>query len=353
MTMKVLHVITDTDRRGAQVFGTALAGRLDELGLENRVVALVDRPTGGLAVEALGTRPRGVATLRALRAAMREVDITVAHGSATLAACGLAGMGARRPFVYRQISDPAYWTRTTSRRLRTKALYRFPEHVVSLSERTKVVLAQRFSIEPDRITVIPNAVDERTFTEADAIDRQRARSHLGLPEERAVIGFVGALSEEKGVFDLLDAMTDGQVLVMAGDGPAGGQLRERAAARSIDLRVLGPVSDPQLVYAASDVLVLPSWSEQQPGVLLEAALVGTPVVATRVGLVDELVLDGETGCLTASQAPREIAAAIDEVLARPDRARARALAARRHTLAHFTMEQVASSWGQLLRSLIG
>ena len=295
MTLRVLHVITDTDRRGAQVFGAGLALRLDELGLANRVVALVAAPRRSLG-SGLGARPRGVGTLRALRAAMTDADITVAHGAATLPrAAGWSRSG--RPFVYRQVSDPVFWTPTALRRWRTRALYRLPTHVVSLSDRTAPVLAQRFAIDPRRITVIPNAVDDRIVRVRTAVTRASARAAFGITEEQQVLAYVGALVREKGVVDLVESVDPGSVLLLAGDGPAAAEIAEVGARRGVEVRLLGVVQVPSEVYAAADLFVLPSWSEQQPGVLIEAAMSGLASVATRVGVVDEVVLDGATGTL--------------------------------------------------------
>ncbi|MEZ5208849.1 MAG: hypothetical protein R2690_18185 [Acidimicrobiales bacterium] len=90
------------------------------LGHTDTVVALTaGTAPGGLDVVVLGRAMPGEhhrmqgrwspATLRALRRAMFEHDITVAHGSSTLLACAIAGGGRRRPFVYRQVSDPTVW----------------------------------------------------------------------------------------------------------------------------------------------------------------------------------------------------------------------------------------------------
>jgi glycosyltransferase involved in cell wall biosynthesis len=349
----VLHVLTDDRRRGAQVFGWSLARRLDELGLRNTTVVLVGGSSDGMPVPGLGSRARGTQTIRTLRRLMADADITVAHGSSTLQACAIAGIGRGRPFVYRQISDPVYWSRGTLRRARTHVFYRFPHHVVSLSERTAEVLGERFAVPRDRITVIPNAADERKLRPGTSSSRQDARARLGVPDTSSVLAYVGALTEEKGVFDLLDAVGREHVVLIAGEGPAAAELDRRAAQRRLDTRMLGSVADPTAVYLACDLLVLPSWSEQQPGVLLEAALVGTPAVATEVGLVGELLAGGQAGHLVQAHDPEALRRTIEEALT--DRAALRRLgeAARRHVEAHYSLAAVAPAWAELLNRLTG
>jgi glycosyltransferase involved in cell wall biosynthesis len=347
----VLHVLTDDRRRGAQVFGWSLAQRLDELGLRSTTVALTGDSSEGLPVRGLGSRPRGARTIRTLRRLMSDADITVAHGSSTLQACAMAGIGPGRPFVYRQISDPVYWSRGALRRARTHAFYRFPHHVVSLSERTAAVLGDRFGVPRHRITVIPNAADDRAPRPARCDARRDARARFGVPDTATVLAYVGALTEEKGVFDLVDAVDRDHIVLVAGEGPAAVELGRRAARRGLDARLLGPVADPAPIYLACDVLVLPSWSEQQPGVLLEAALVGTPAVATDVGLVRELLADGEAGCLVPARDPAALRAGIEEALADRPGLRRLGEAARRHVEAHYSLTAVAPRWAELLRRL--
>ena len=310
-----------------------------------------DGDRDGLPVEALPGGRWDLRGLRDLRAAMHEADVTVAHGSATLAACAIAGIGPGRPFVYRQISDPAYWTNTAARRLRVRWLYRFPTRVVSLSASTADLLKHRFQIPPDRITVIPNASDERQAVPTTDAIRADARRALAVDEGAEVIVYAGALAKEKGVHDLLSALTPGQVLLMAGAGPEADAIARTATQRGLDVRLLGVVNDLTDVYAAADLFVLPSWSEQQPGVLIEAALRALPCVATDVGVVDEVVRDGRTGLLVPPKDPDALRTAMRAILDDRPGSISMGLAARTHALASFSLTAVAARWAALLAEL--
>lgn len=350
--VRVLHVLTDTDRRGAQVFASELSARLGGLGLESELAALGPGAVGGLSVDTLGDGGLTAGTLAALRRAMARADVTVAHGSRTLLAAAVAGAGPGRPFVYRQISDPLFWAGTAARRRRVRAYYRCPKHVVALSSITETVLRRHFFLAHDRITVIPNAADEHRCPPASEEDRQAARHRLGCPVERPVVGYVGALVEEKGVADLVRALPPGAVLVVAGDGPARASVEAQARMDGADVRFLGPVRDPWDLYAAADVVALPSrGGDTQPAVLIEAALVGRACVTTSVGAITDIVQDQRTGRVVGPGDVAALRAALVELLADPgERARLGATA-RHRALARFSMTTVAEKWRRVLGAI--
>ena len=107
--LRLLQVVTDTDRRGAQVFATDLHGALASLGHEVQTVALCAGRSGGLDVDVLGPTRRSLTTHRRLRHESTDVDVVIAHGSTTLPVSAIALAGTSTPFVYRQISDTAFW----------------------------------------------------------------------------------------------------------------------------------------------------------------------------------------------------------------------------------------------------
>jgi glycosyltransferase involved in cell wall biosynthesis len=351
-TLDILQVITDGDRRGAQVFATELGGALTALGHRVRTVALAPGHTGLLDVEVLGRRRRGLRALRRLRRAMATVDVTVAHGSATLLACSIAGLGPGRPFVYRQISDPLFWAGDTWRRARVRLLYRAPARVVALSPTTSRVLVERFGVSAQIISVIPNAVDEHRFRAASETGRRSARLSLGVLPDAPVVAYVGALTEEKGVADLFAAAEGtGWQLLVAGTGPLEVVLRERYGDPS-SATFVGPVLRPQAIYEAADVVVLPSRSDMHPAVILEAGLVGRPVVTTTVGAIPDLVEDGVTGHLVEAGNVPALRRAIDELLGGSQRD-AMGAAARHRVLVRFSLTGAARSWEDVLTQVAG
>jgi glycosyltransferase involved in cell wall biosynthesis len=136
-----------------------------------------------------------------------------------------------------------------------------------------------------------------------------------------VVGFIGRLEPRKGPLDLIAAAPaiharrpDARIVVI-GDDPYGSDpdyvARVRAAA---DVEHYGWIDGAAGVMGQLDVLVAPSRQEPFGTVLAEAMAVGTPVVATRVGGLSEVVQDGVTGRLVDPGAPDQIAAAVLDVL---------------------------------------
>lgn len=151
-------------------------------------------------------------------------------------------------------------------------------------------------VPPDRVEVLPNGVDSERFRpEPQAVARER----LGLAAEGPVLVSVGNLVEVKRHALLVDAFAalrrnlPSAQLAIVGDGPLRESLAARAAALGLGsaLRLAGAVAQDELRwwYSAADLSVLVSSREGWPNVLLESMACGTPVLATRVGGVPEIV----------------------------------------------------------------
>jgi glycosyltransferase involved in cell wall biosynthesis len=139
--------------------------------------------------------------------------------------------------------------------------------------------------------------------------------------------FVGRLSAEKGVAGLLEALSlmpseTNCTLTIVGDGPLRADLERQCVALGLRHRVafLGrlPETETLAEIARSEVLVLPSFMEGLPIVLMEALALGVPVVASRVAGVPELVADGQTGLLFAASNWQELAGALDQLVNSPE-----------------------------------
>jgi teichuronic acid biosynthesis glycosyltransferase TuaC len=185
----------------------------------------------------------------------------------------------------------------------------------------------RLGAPPSRLHILPNGIDLDLFR---PLDRREARRQLGVTG--TVLASVGALIELKGHHLAIEALTTlpNCQLIIAGDGPDRRHLGALAATLEVASRVrfLGEVPHGELasVYSAADVLVLASSREGWPNVLLEAMACGTPVVATAVGGVPEMLTTPAAGRLVYQRNGSSLSAAVAALLTdRPDRA-----AARRH-----------------------
>jgi glycosyltransferase involved in cell wall biosynthesis len=285
--VRILQVITDTDRRGAQVFALDLGEEPGRLGHVVTTVALTpgsrrDR----VDVRVLGDRARAPRTLLALHHAIGGADVTIAHGSSTLLACGLARLGTRRPFVYRQISDSRFWAPSLLRRGRVRQYLRTPRLIVALSQGAADTLVDYLKVPPERIVVMPNGVPQSRFRPPTAYERRSARRRFGLPDEGFVVLFIGALVPEKGADVAIRSMqgVDGRLLIV-GDGPERERLRQLAARLVPEqVRFVPGLDDVLPAYHSADVLVLPSLGgDSMPAVIIEAAYCGVASIATDVG----------------------------------------------------------------------
>ena len=170
------------------------------------------------------------------------------------------------------------------------------------------------------VRVIPSGVElpDRVGDEAD-------------PPE---VLYAGRLSPEKGVLELLDA-AQGLNLVVAGDGP----LRDRVPFA----RGFVPHDELQQLYARAAVVACPSRREGFGVACLEAMAHGRPVVATSVGGLLDLVVDGETGFVVPPRDPAALRSALERLLADPDLRRRLGLAGRERAHTHFSWEKVTDA----------
>jgi glycosyltransferase involved in cell wall biosynthesis len=201
-----------------------------------------------------------------------------------------------------------------------------------------------------RSTVIPNAPD---LTEVTPTKR-------GEPEQ--LVLFLGHLYRDKGVYELLEAFSTLRAtrpsvrLVLAGEGSEEDALRARARRLGLD----GAVELPGWVDPATKVdlltraacFVLPSYREGLPLALLEAMVVGVPIVATPVGGVPDVVEDGRHALLVPPTDVAALARAVGRVLDEPDVAAGLAGAARERALEEYTSDALAERVGNLYRAVL-
>lgn len=355
--LSILQVITDTDRRGAQVFATDLAVGLDVLGHHVSTVALAPGSNAtGLDLPVLGPTRRGPRTLLALRRRMAAADVVVAHGSTTLPACAIASLGLDTPFVYRQISESLFWARTPAARRRVGLLLSRAAVVVSLAADAGDVLVDAFGVGRGRVRVVPNGVPASAFTPATPAARADARHHFGLDPTALVVLAVSALVPEKGVDRVIDAVgsLDGVELLVAGDGPDRVALERRAAAVLGDrAHFVGSVMSAVALYHAADVLVLASrGGDSMPATLIEAGLCGLPTVATPVGAIAAVIDDGRTGLIVPQDDQDRLVAALRSLVTDPVLRATLGRQAIGRCRERFVIDVVAGQWEQALRSAV-
>ena len=156
----------------------------------------------------------------------------------------------------------------------------------------------------DRLRWIPNAISESNLRATASGDKLR-QQWFNHPPDGMIVGLIGRFSPEKAPERFLRAFCGAArrnprlLAVMVGDGPLFESCRRLVLTLSLGDRVLftGFRTDLASVYEALDMLVIPSRSEGMPTVLLEAMLMGIPVISTRVGAVPDVMSDGQTALL--------------------------------------------------------
>ena len=177
-------------------------------------------------------------------------------------------------------------------------------------------------IRPDKLVVVYNGVDSELFSMRDQV---ASRIEVGLDLNRKAILFVGNLKIDKGVVDLIDALTHESCrqlnpkLIIIGDGPLKHRLEQQVEVRSLgdSVLMLGRKTPEEIArwINAVDCLCLPSHHEGIPNVILEALSCGVPVLATRVGGIPEVV-NTQNGVLIDPRCPDELANGITRIFER-------------------------------------
>lgn len=195
-------------------------------------------------------------------------------------------------------------------RLRADGLTaRMSARIVAPSQAVADAYARHWHVDRARMRVLPSPVAPRAATDDD---RRTLRAALGARDGELLVLCVARLQPAKGVDVLLEAARglSGVRVVVAGDGPEREALREPARAGGATL--LGHRSDVGALLAAADAVCLPSRHEALPLSLLEAMQAASPIVASAVGGIPEL-LDGDAGLLVPPGDPGALRASLERL----------------------------------------
>lgn len=250
------------------------------------------------------------------------------------------------------IGDLARLRRHRLGQLGLKVFSRLDRCVAVSSQVREELLASGFRAAA--VLTIPNGVDTARFRPAEAKATLRERLNL----RGRTVTFVGRLVPEKGLDCLLRAwssldLAPTDVLLLAGDGPERAALENLARQLGIAGRVrfLGKADEPERILQASDLFVLPSFTEGMPNSLLEAMATGLPCIATRVGGIPDLIANGQNGLLVPPGDPKALAEAMDHVLGDPQGAARLGVEARRTVEGTYSIDRVAERYVALYREL--
>ena len=223
--------------------------------------------------------------------------------------------------------------------------------VAALTQLSRTVLVEHFGMQPEEVRVIPNGRRAEDFPPTDDVRRKTARAGVGLWLDEDVVLYLGRPHRRSGRTSRSRrwrASRPRSAWSCSATAPCVRRASSAPRPFSAPGRFLGTREDVARVLAAADVLVLPSDSEGLPGVLIEAGMAGLPVVASDVGFVREIVLEGVSGFLVRPGDPAATSAAVERALAERTRLGA---AGRRYCLDRFEMEKVVDAWEALLHEV--
>lgn len=174
--------------------------------------------------------------------------------------------------------------------------------VISTQIRNDLLL---HNINPEKIIDIPNGVDNHIHHSVSPVTKNILRDKLDLQPDNLVILYVASLIRRKGIIDFIDAlkMIDNEVnrdTVVMLCGPDHENIYDSHIKNNfqyLDIRYMGSVEEISRYYQASDIFVLPSYSEGLPNVLLEAAMSGLAVIGSDIGGNNDIISDKINGLL--------------------------------------------------------
>jgi alpha-maltose-1-phosphate synthase len=266
-----------------------------------------------------------------------------------------------RPWKVEQLGS-AYTASTWIER----TAYANADGVIAVSEAMKADVRELYGVPEDRVRVIHNGIDPDEYRRRE--DPQALR-RLGVDPSTPMLLFVGRITRQKGILHLVRAVREmdaGLQVVLCAGAPDTPEIaaemealieeaRRDSSARILWLRETLPKEDAIALYSHADVFVCPSMYEPFGIINLEAMACETPVVASAVGGIPEIVVPGETGILVPFEAegggspePRDptafssaLASAVNELMGDPPLRARMAAAARARVLERFSWRRIA------------
>ena len=222
------------------------------------------------------------------------------------------------------------------------------KRIIYVSDAQRQRHLEDYNYPEDKTRVIYNGLDLSRFD-------KEANPEIPVDGSRPIILMVGVVRPGKGHPVAIDAArhVPEADFLLVGDGDADLFAQYKKQASDLDnVYFLGTRSDVPDLMLASDLVILPSDIEALPTVLIEAGAAGKASVATNVGGIPEIVMDGESGILIKPRDPDGLAQAIKQILSDPDKMAAMGQRARQHIEAHFSLQGQADNLVNLYEEVL-
>ena len=372
--IRIAFAIDTMDAGGTELNAVRVAERLDRRRFDLRVVCM--RPDGPLAARyAAAGIPVDAFPIRSLygasavRQGMRLARFVGSNRIAILHAHDIYSNAFAVPWARlagaKTIASRRWWEgfQSPAWRVTSRASYRIANAVLANSDTIARRLIDVERTAPERVTVVPNFLDDDAFQRPAPDQIAALGREFRLKSAAPIVGIVANLLPVKDHATLLRAAAilrprwPRLQVVLVGDGPCRPALEQLAGQLGIADAVVFAGRRPNLpnLHHLFDISVLCSTSEGLPNSILEAMAAARPVVATRVGAVADAVRDGETGLLVSAGDEAQLAASIDALSGDAARAarmgsKAAAVARTRYSAAA-ALDALESLYGRLVPSI--
>ncbi|MCM4158771.1 glycosyltransferase [Antarcticibacterium flavum] len=350
--MKILHLIQKVQNRGAETFACQLATHQKAYGHEILVVSIyqgdADLPWKENIISLNASEKKRFLDFSAWKRLAKIVSsfqphIIQANSGDTLKYVVLSKITFRWKglIIFRNASEVGRYLRSPLQKKLNEVFYKKVAFVISVSRVSEKDILKNFPFLKGKTAVLPVGLENNYIINKKDL----------LPGNKKHILHIGGFTFEKNHFTLLKIFKEIRNknpevhLHLVGDGPLKKEILKKIHEQELEkyITLYGFVNDPLSFIEAADILVLPSLIEGLPGVLLEAMLCNTPVVAFNVGGVSEIVND-TTGSLVEKNNEVEFINAVLEILGQEKSKNDRIKKAREMVTKEYMNEKIASSF---------
>jgi len=246
---------------------------------------------------------------------------------------------------------------TKSVRLALRFSAKYVDKFVALSATHQEFWQEATGAPDSKFVIIPNGIDMQRFRPTE--NKAALRVAHGIPPDLSVTGLVAHLKAVKNL--PLFVETASRVLqtgtkvhfIVVGDGPESGALKTEIENRGIGAHFTLPGSQPEPAawHQMFDILLLTSHSEAMPLTVLEANACGVPAVATDVGGVRDVIVQGETGYYVPSGDAEALTTHVLELINQPERRARMGQAARQRAEQHYSLDAMVCRYAELFEQL--
>ena len=329
--LKILHLVTEREHRGGQVFAAELSALQVKQGHQVLFVGLYKKPdnlliaTGAQNIDLSGKKiPFDFILLFRLIKLIKNTqpDIIQANGSDTLKYAVAAKIFCPRiNIVYRNISMISSWSKQGSLKRRlNKLLFKQADRVTSVGQKSLDDLRKIYDFPFVKSRVIHRGIPQ--FSYDRVVSRQKIVAEFCFPETDNILLHIGRFSPEKNHIFLVECFQqilkrmNNVRLLFIGEGKKLDEIKQMVIQKKLENHIFfaGHCSHVQELLAGSDLFLMGSTIEGVPGVILEAGMQSVPTVAVSTGGVGEVVINGKTGILLDNYVPEDFSNGVISLL---------------------------------------